>query len=154
MRLFFRRSDEGSPATAVQIGDPITQKKFSDAIIRDIRKLGLYRAITDNGAGGLSSSVGEMAESSAGSMLNWIRYRSNTPVWRHGNLISESQERMTLAVLPENTDRFIALCPAGSRSHCARHLHWIQAARILRGTARRSWIWQWDFLHDGVPETS
>ncbi len=53
--------DEGSPATAVQIGDPITQKKFSDAIAKEIRDKGWYSAITDNGAGGLSSSVGEMA---------------------------------------------------------------------------------------------
>mgnify|MGYP001605666192 CR=1 FL=1 len=36
----------GSPATAVQIGDPITQKKFSDAIIREARDAGLYSSIT------------------------------------------------------------------------------------------------------------
>ncbi len=51
---------EGSPATAVQIGDPITQKKMTDFLL-EARDRGLYRAITDNGAGGLSSSVGEMA---------------------------------------------------------------------------------------------
>ena len=51
---------EGSPATAVQIGDPITQRKMYDFIMR-ARDLGLYNAITDNGAGGLSSSVGEMS---------------------------------------------------------------------------------------------
>ncbi len=45
--------DEGSPATAVQIGDPITQKKFSDAIAKELRDKGLYTAITDNGAGGV-----------------------------------------------------------------------------------------------------
>ncbi|MFP4108795.1 MAG: phosphoribosylformylglycinamidine synthase subunit PurS, partial [Desulfonatronovibrio sp.] len=56
---------EGSPATAVQIGDPITQRKMYDFIMR-ARDLGLYNAITDNGAGGLSSSVGEMAEDSGG----------------------------------------------------------------------------------------
>ena len=55
-----------SPATAVQIGDPITQKKFSDAIIREIRDLGLYHSITDCGGGGLSSAVGEMALQSGG----------------------------------------------------------------------------------------
>ncbi|MBI3573417.1 phosphoribosylformylglycinamidine synthase, partial [Candidatus Kaiserbacteria bacterium] len=56
----------GSPATAVQIGDPITQKKFSDAIAKEARDMGLYDSITDNGAGGLSSSVGEMAKESGG----------------------------------------------------------------------------------------
>src|SRR3989338_6269335 len=55
-----------SPATAVQIGDPITLKKFSDAIVKEARDLGLYHSITDNGAGGLSSSVGEMAKESGG----------------------------------------------------------------------------------------
>ena len=49
---------EGSPVTAVQIGDPITQKKMTDFLLV-ARDMDLYRAITDNGAGGLSSSVGE-----------------------------------------------------------------------------------------------
>ena len=52
---------EGSPVTAVQIGDPITQKKMTDFLLM-ARDRDLYRAITDNGAGGLSSSVGEMAQ--------------------------------------------------------------------------------------------
>src|SRR3989338_8812744 len=53
--------DEGSPATAVQIGDPITQKKLSDAIVKEARDKNLFNSITDCGAGGLSSAVGEMA---------------------------------------------------------------------------------------------
>lgn len=59
----------GSPATAVQIGDAITQKKMADFII-EARDLGLFSGITDNGAGGLSSSVGEMARSSGGARLD------------------------------------------------------------------------------------
>ena len=54
--------DPASPVTAVQIGDPITQKKFSDVIVKEARDLGLYRSITDNGAGGISCSVAEMAK--------------------------------------------------------------------------------------------
>jgi phosphoribosylformylglycinamidine synthase len=54
---------EGSPVTAVQIGDPITQKKMTDFLLV-ARNRGLYRALTDNGAGGLSSSVGEGAAKS------------------------------------------------------------------------------------------
>ncbi|OGE88923.1 MAG: phosphoribosylformylglycinamidine synthase [Candidatus Doudnabacteria bacterium RIFCSPHIGHO2_01_FULL_50_67] len=94
--------DAGSPATAVQIGDPITQKKFSDALVKEARDLGLYRSITDNGAGGLSSSVPEMAKESGGCLV-WLdkvplKYPGLEPwkIW-----ISESQERMTLAV-PKN----------------------------------------------------
>ena len=52
--------DESAPATAVQIGDPITQKRCSDFLL-EARDKGLYSCVTDNGAGGLSSSVGEMA---------------------------------------------------------------------------------------------
>jgi phosphoribosylformylglycinamidine synthase len=90
---------KGSPATAVQIGDPITQKKFSDAVVREARDQGLYNAITDNGAGGLSSSVGEMARDSGGFVVDLekvpLKYPGLAPwqIW-----ISESQERMTLSV--------------------------------------------------------
>ncbi|MHC1712188.1 MAG: AIR synthase-related protein [Solidesulfovibrio sp.] len=89
---------EGSPATAVQIGDPITQRKMYDFLMR-ARDLGLYNAITDNGAGGLSSSVGEMAQDPGGAEL----YLDRVPLKYDGLvpweiLVSEAQERMTLAV--------------------------------------------------------
>ena len=100
---------EGSPATAVQIGDPITQRKMYDFIMR-ARDLGLYNAITDNGAGGLSSSVGEMAEDSGGCDLDLslapLKYDGLSP-WEI--LLSEAQERMTLAVPPDKIDRFLDL---------------------------------------------
>ncbi len=92
---------EDSPATAVQIGDPITQKKMSDALVKEARDLGLYRSITDNGAGGLSCSVAEMARESGGFRVRLekipVKYPNIAPwqIW-----ISESQERMTLAVPP------------------------------------------------------
>ncbi|MCL5126214.1 MAG: AIR synthase-related protein, partial [Deltaproteobacteria bacterium] len=63
---------EGSPATAVQIGDPITQKRMTDFLLM-ARDLGLYTSITDNGAGGLSSSVGEMAQESGGARIQLDR---------------------------------------------------------------------------------
>ena len=56
--------DTNSPATAVQIGDPITQKKLSDAIVKEARDLNLYSSITDNGAGGISCSAAEMPRTS------------------------------------------------------------------------------------------
>src|SRR4030067_2809979 len=56
---------EASPTSAVQIGDPITQKRMTDFLLI-ARDRGLYTAITDNGAGGLSSSVGETARLSGG----------------------------------------------------------------------------------------
>jgi phosphoribosylformylglycinamidine synthase len=100
---------EGSPATAVQIGDPITQRKMYDFLMR-ARDLGLYNAITDNGAGGLSSSVGEMATLAGGCRMDLARaplkYDGLRP-WEI--LLSEAQERMTLAVPQEKLPEFLGL---------------------------------------------
>ncbi|MEA1867410.1 MAG: AIR synthase-related protein [Thermodesulfobacteriota bacterium] len=100
---------EGSPATAVQIGDPITQKKMTDFLLR-ARNLCLYSSITDNGAGGLSSSVGEMAQETNGFEL----YLDKAPLKYPGLqpweiLLSEAQERMTVAVPKEKLDEFMGL---------------------------------------------
>ncbi len=100
---------EGSPSTAVQIGDPITQKRMTDFLLR-ARDEGLYTAITDNGAGGLSSSVGEMAEQPGGCDLDLtdapLKYEG-LAAWEI--LLSEAQERMTVAVPPERLERFLEL---------------------------------------------
>ncbi len=99
----------GSPATAVQIGDPITQRKMYDFLMR-ARDRGLYNSITDNGAGGLSSSVGEMAEESGGCEMDLARvplkYDGLLP-WEI--LLSEAQERMTVAVPPDKLETFLEL---------------------------------------------
>ncbi|OQX21826.1 MAG: phosphoribosylformylglycinamidine synthase II, partial [Candidatus Altiarchaeales archaeon A3] len=98
---------EGSPATAVQIGDPFTQKKMLDFLI-DARDNLLYMAITDNGAGGLSSSIGELAEISNGCEIELdkvpLKYAGLQP-WEI--LISESQERMSVVLSPENLQKFL-----------------------------------------------
>jgi phosphoribosylformylglycinamidine synthase len=99
---------EDSPTAAVQIGDPITQKKMTDFLLM-ARDRGLYNAITDNGAGGLSSSVGETARS-LGCEVHLekapLKYSGLDP-WEI--LLSEAQERMTLAVSPEKIDAFLEL---------------------------------------------
>jgi len=101
--------DEESPSSAVQIGDPITQKKMLDFLL-EARDLGLYKGITDNGAGGLSSSLGEMAELSGGIEIYLdrcpLKYKGLKP-WEI--LVSESQERMSLSVDPECADDFFKL---------------------------------------------
>ncbi len=99
---------EQSPTAAVQIGDPITQKKMTDFLLI-ARDRGLYKAITDNGAGGLSSSVGEMGRD-MGCELHLdkapLKYAGLDP-WEI--LVSEAQERMTLAVAPDKIDQFLLL---------------------------------------------
>ncbi|MCP3939289.1 MAG: phosphoribosylformylglycinamidine synthase subunit PurL [Actinomycetia bacterium] len=83
--------------SSVQIGDPIVEKGLIDVVVaaRDAR---LYNAITDCGAGGLSSSIGEMAQE-VGAIVDLRRVPRKYPglapweVW-----LSEAQERMVMAV--------------------------------------------------------
>src|SRR5207245_9706497 len=87
--------------SAVQIGAPITEKKVTDVIIQ-ARDRGLYSAITDCGAGGFSSAIGEMgAETGAYVELEKapLKYQGLAPweIW-----LSEAQERMVLAVPPDH----------------------------------------------------
>ena len=94
---------------AVQIGNAITEKMLMDVILA-ARDRGLYSAITDCGAGGFSSAVGEMgAESGAEVWLDKapLKYSglSYTEIW-----ISEAQERMVLSVPPANWEEFEHLC--------------------------------------------
>ncbi len=91
---------------AVQIGDPITEKKLLEGLIR-ARDRGLYRSVTDCGAGGLSSAVGEMGER-VGARVDLskvpLKYEGLAPweVW-----VSEAQERMVLAVPPEHLEEIL-----------------------------------------------
>jgi len=143
---------EGSPVTAVQIGDPITQKKMTDFLLA-ARDRGLYRAITDNGAGGLSSSVGEMATYSGGCELDLthapLKYQGLQP-WEI--LISEAQERMTLAIDPKKIKPFLEM--AGKMDVEATVLGKFTASgkfHVLYGSQTVAWL-DMHFLHAGVPQ--
>ncbi|MFH0967972.1 MAG: AIR synthase-related protein, partial [Methanobacteriota archaeon] len=145
--------DPASPVTAVQIGDPITQKKLSDVIVKEARDRGLYSSITDNGAGGISCSVAEMAKECNGCHV-WLdkvplKYPGMAPweIW-----ISESQERMTFAVPPEKIDEFMELF----------HHREVEATVIGNFTNTGRCVVEFhgsvvmdielSFLHDGLPE--
>jgi phosphoribosylformylglycinamidine synthase II len=100
---------EHTPAGHVQIGDPYTQKKMHDFLL-EARDEDLVQFVTDNGGGGLSSSVGESARFSNGCEI-WLekvplKYEGldQWEIW-----VSESQERMTVAVRPEHLEQFMAL---------------------------------------------
>jgi phosphoribosylformylglycinamidine synthase subunit PurSL len=102
--------DENAPATAVQIGDPLTQKRVMDLLL-EARDLELYTGITDNGAGGLSSSLGEMATLTGGAVLDLAKNPTKYPGLKAFELmISESQERMSLSVAPDKCQAFVDLC--------------------------------------------
>jgi len=140
-----------SPAQAVQIGDPITQKKMTDFLL-EARDLGLYTCITDNGAGGLSSSVGEMALDPGGCELDLakapLKYQGLQP-WEI--FLSEAQERMTVAVAPEHVDRFLDL--ARKREVEASILGRFVDSGLLHVTYEKRVVAHLSlhFLHEGLP---
>lgn len=143
---------------AVQIGNAITEKKLLDAILeaRDHDSGCLYHAITDCGAGGFSSAVGEMGRS-LGAYVQLerapLKYDglTATEIW-----ISEAQERMVLAVPPANVAALGAICEAHDVELC--DLGEFGAP----GTSGSELILTYDgtevgrlsmqFLHDGLPE--
>ncbi|HET9298557.1 MAG TPA: AIR synthase-related protein [Candidatus Polarisedimenticolaceae bacterium] len=143
---------EAAPVQAVQIGDPLTQKMMFDFLV-EARDRGLYRAITDNGAGGLSSSVGEMARAPGGARLDLARaplkYAGLAP-WEV--FLSEAQERMTLAVPPESVEAFLELARG-------RDVEATVLGTFTDG-GRLEVFWgdelvgslSMDFLHEGVPK--
>ncbi len=95
--------------SSVQIGNPIVEKRMTEAILQ-ARDEKLFVRITDVGGGGLSSAVGEMGESTGARVfLDRVPLKysglSYSEIW-----ISESQERMVLAVPPQNLDRLLEIC--------------------------------------------
>jgi phosphoribosylformylglycinamidine synthase len=143
--------DEESPTSAVQIGDPITQKKMLDFLL-EARDLLLFTAITDNGAGGLSSSLGEMAEKSGGVAVYLdkcpLKYQGLAP-WEI--LVSESQERMSVSVPEENLERFLALAKRrGVEATAVGTFTDSGTVEIYYGDRLLGLI-DLEFLHNGLP---
>lgn len=136
---------------AVQIGNAITEKKVLDVLMQ-ARDRELYSAITDCGAGGFSSAVGEMAaELGASVQLEKapLKYDglSYTEIW-----ISESQERMVLAVPPQAWPELEDLC--ASEDVEAAAIGTFEATGRLKLSFHGEIVADLDlhFLHDGRPE--
>jgi phosphoribosylformylglycinamidine synthase len=134
---------------SVQIGDPITEKLLID-VMHDC--IGLYTAVTDCGAGGLSSAIGEMAEGVGADVdvsLAPLKYPGLQPweIW-----LSEAQERMVFAVDPSNWNALLAMCTR----------HGVEAVSLgtftgdgqLRVRSGDLTVLEMDtqFLHDGRPQ--
>ncbi|MFO0425903.1 MAG: phosphoribosylformylglycinamidine synthase subunit PurL [Planctomyces sp.] len=135
---------------AVQIGNPVTEKMLADVILA-ARDRNLYTSITDCGAGGFSSAVGEMGEETGAEV--WLdraplKYPglSFTEIW-----ISEAQERMVLAVPEACWEEFRSLCASEG----------VEATIIGRFTDTHELVLKYQehevgrlsmsFLHDGRP---
>jgi len=143
---------EESPSSAVQIGDPITQKKMLDMIL-EARDAGLIQVITDNGAGGLSSSVGEMAELTGGAELDLGMVplkQAGLSSWEI--LVSESQERMTVGVRPEDCSDFEELAALHEVEATAVGLFTESGAFVVRHGATPVANLPIQFLFDGCPQ--
>jgi phosphoribosylformylglycinamidine (FGAM) synthase-like enzyme len=148
----FRNFSENTPAGHVQIGDPYTQKKMHDFLL-EARDEGLIQFITDNGGGGLSSSIGESAQFSNGCVVDLekvpLKYEGldQWEIW-----VSESQERMTVAVRPEDVDRFMAL----SRKHAVESTvigHYTDSGKLhIRYNGETCAYVDLDFLESGFPQ--
>jgi len=135
---------------AVQIGNAITEKALLDTLLQ-ARDKGLYNCITDCGAGGLSSAIGEMGQD-LGALVNLekvpLKYEglSYTEIW-----ISEAQERMVIAVPPEKEQAILELFTAENveatvigRFTNDKMLRLFYNSQIVGELAM-------DFLHDGIP---
>ncbi|MDD5259344.1 MAG: phosphoribosylformylglycinamidine synthase subunit PurL [bacterium] len=143
--------DKDTEISAVQIGNPIIEKKVTDALLQ-ARDAGLYNAITDCGAGGFSSAVGELGEECGAKV-----YLDKAPLKYQGLLpweiwISESQERMVLAVPPGNLTAILKIFNDEN----------VEATVIGEFTATHNLELYYgpdkvadldmDFLHNGVPK--
>ena len=146
--------DASSPAQAVQIGDPITQKNMFD-MLAEARDLGLYSGMTDNGAGGLSSSVGEMATATGGAVIDLAKVPLKYPGLAPWEIfVSEAQERMTLAVPPGDLEALLDL--ARRREVEATDLGAFTDSGHLVVTYGKEAVCDLSlaFLHDGVPRVT
>jgi len=137
--------------TAVQIGHPIMEKQVQEVVLR-ARDEGLYTAVTDCGAGGFSSAVGEMGEK-LGATVQLQDVKLKYPGLRPWEIwLSEAQERMVLAVPPDNFARLAEICAGqdveptvlGAFGNDGRlHIHY---GDTLVGEL------DMDFLHNGIPQ--
>ena len=136
---------------AVQIGNAITEKRLLDVMLQ-ARDRGMYRGVTDCGAGGLSSAVGEMGERCGAEVhLEKVPLKYDgltyTEIW-----ISEAQERMVFAVPPEKLDDMLRLfasedveaTPIGKFTDTGR-------LRLLFNETEVANL-EMHFLHKGVPQ--
>jgi phosphoribosylformylglycinamidine synthase len=137
---------------AVQIGNAIEEKKLGDVLIQ-LRDQGALEAVTDCGAGGLSSAVGEMARETGASVdLTKVplKYEGLSP-WE--TWVSEAQERMVLAVPPSRTAEVIAAFAAEDVEAVDLGVFRDDGRLIVTVGDEVVGDLDQDFLHDGLPRT-
>ncbi|MDD5687212.1 MAG: phosphoribosylformylglycinamidine synthase subunit PurL [Elusimicrobia bacterium] len=139
-------------ASVVQIGNPIVEKKVTDTVLQ-ARDKNLYNAITDCGAGGFSSAIGELAIMSGGAKVYLdkapLKYKGLQPweIW-----ISEAQERMVLAVPKKNLEKILKVF--SDEDVEATVLGEFTNTNKLEVFYKDEMLCclDMDFLHDGIPK--
>ncbi len=138
-------------AGAVQIGNPIEEKKVLDAQLR-ARDQRLYTSVTDCGGGGLSSAIGEMGEEVGVRVdldLVPLKYDGLSPleIW-----ISEAQERMVFSVPPEHRERILEVFAAeGSEATIIGEFTGDERLTLCYDNEVVADL-PMKFLHDGLPK--
>jgi phosphoribosylformylglycinamidine synthase II len=141
---------EAESGGAVQIGHAINEKTLCDFVLAAAEQR-LFHAITDCGAGGLSSAVGEMG-ATLGAEVDLdrvpLKYEglSATEVW-----ISEAQERMVLAVPPGNWEKLAAIAAAEGVEATAIGTFTGQGRLLLKWQGHLAGDLDCHFLHEGRP---
>jgi len=144
-------SSEKTASTAVQIGNAITEKMLHDVQIT-ARDKGYYHAVTDCGAGGFSSAVGEMGEK-IGVEVHLekapLKYTglSYTEIW-----ISEAQERMVFAVSEAHVENFRLLCESEDVGFADIGVFTGTGRLVLNYEGHEVADLDMAFLHHGLPE--
>lgn len=142
--------EEGISSSVVQIGHAIMEKRAMDVLLQ-ARDLGLFRAVTDCGAGGFSSAMGELG-SETGVIVDLekapLKYEGLLPweIW-----VSESQERMVLAVPPEHWPALKALAESENVEVTVMGEFTNDRKLTLRYNGEVAGQLDMDFLHDGMP---
>ncbi|HEX2050346.1 MAG TPA: phosphoribosylformylglycinamidine synthase subunit PurL [Actinomycetota bacterium] len=137
-------------ASAVQIGNPVEEKRTFDALLA-CRDRGLLRALTDCGAGGFSSAIGEMgARTGVAVELERapLKYSGLAPweIW-----VSESQERMVAAVPPEHADDVVRVCAEHNVEATVLGTFTGDGRLVVRHRGRVVCDLPMELLHDGMP---
>ena len=143
--------DKDTGTSPVQIGHPITEKKLTDTLL-DARDKNLYRSLTDCGAGGFSSAVGELGKETGATVYlekSPLKYKGLLPweIW-----VSEAQERMVLVVPPKNLKELLKLF---SRENVeATVIGKFTNNKRLKLFYKKKQVCnlKMDFLHNGLPK--
>jgi phosphoribosylformylglycinamidine synthase len=144
-------ASETVSASSVQIGNPITEKKVLDALLQ-VRDRGLASCVTDCGAGGLSSAIGETAEETGAEVdLDAVplKYEGLTgaEIW-----LSEAQERMVLAVPPARLDEVLAICRDEDVEATVVGTYTDTRRLVVRRAGATLVDLPMEFLHHGLPK--